>query len=190
VTRTVPRRGHAGRRTPGPRAAGGRGTGRWKTHDDERKPPPDASPAPVTPGAADDGGPRGIGEEVAGDGEIAGRGRPGGPRCRKPSTGCGPWSTCPSIPRQCRGRRRATADRWRDRLESDLRRGRGSFPPQPSPWKSAAAIPASRCSKRWDRLRAGLDLILDQRGADVLDLPGGASGMLARGYKGMEPTGW
>jgi hypothetical protein len=31
--------------------------------------------------------------------------------------------------------------------------------------------------KRWDRLRAGLDLILDQRGADMIDLLGGASGM-------------
>jgi hypothetical protein len=34
--------------------------------------------------------------------------------------------------------------------------------------------------KRWDHLRAGLDLILDQRGADMADLPGGASGLLAR----------
>jgi hypothetical protein len=32
--------------------------------------------------------------------------------------------------------------------------------------------------KRWDRLRAGLDLILDQRGADMMDLSGGASGRL------------
>jgi hypothetical protein len=30
--------------------------------------------------------------------------------------------------------------------------------------------------KRGDRLRAGLDPILDQRGADMADLPGGASG--------------
>jgi hypothetical protein len=28
-----------------------------------------------------------------------------------------------------------------------------------------------------------LDLILDQRGADMADLPGGASGLLVRGYK-------
>jgi hypothetical protein len=40
--------------------------------------------------------------------------------------------------------------------------------------------------KRWDRLRAGLDLILDQRGADMADLPGGASGLLVRGYQGRE----
>jgi len=38
--------------------------------------------------------------------------------------------------------------------------------------------------KRWDRLRAGLDLILQQRGADRADLPGGATVLLARGYKG------
>ena len=42
--------------------------------------------------------------------------------------------------------------------------------------------------KRWDRLRAGLDLILDQRGADMADLPGGASGILARDSKGKEAT--
>jgi hypothetical protein len=29
--------------------------------------------------------------------------------------------------------------------------------------------------RRWDPLRAGLDLILDQRGADMADVPGGAS---------------
>jgi hypothetical protein len=40
--------------------------------------------------------------------------------------------------------------------------------------------------KRWDRLRARLDLILDQRGAGMADIPGGASGMLARDYKGKE----
>jgi hypothetical protein len=40
--------------------------------------------------------------------------------------------------------------------------------------------------ERWDRLRAGLDLIIDQRGADMADLPGGSSGLLARGYKGKE----
>jgi len=38
--------------------------------------------------------------------------------------------------------------------------------------------------KGWDRLRASLDLVLDQRGADMADLPDGASGMLVRGYKG------
>jgi hypothetical protein len=34
--------------------------------------------------------------------------------------------------------------------------------------------------KRWDRLRAGLDLPLDQRGADMADVSGGASGLLVR----------
>jgi hypothetical protein len=38
--------------------------------------------------------------------------------------------------------------------------------------------------KRWDRLRAGL--ILDKRNADMADLPGGASGLLCRDYKGKE----
>jgi hypothetical protein len=38
--------------------------------------------------------------------------------------------------------------------------------------------------QRWDRLRASLDLILDQRSADMADLPGGASGLLVRLYKG------
>jgi hypothetical protein len=37
---------------------------------------------------------------------------------------------------------------------------------------------------RWDRLCARLDLILDQRGADMADLPGGASGLLARDARG------
>jgi hypothetical protein len=40
--------------------------------------------------------------------------------------------------------------------------------------------------KRWDSLRAGLDLILQQRGADMADVPGGASGLLVRDYKGKE----
>jgi hypothetical protein len=40
--------------------------------------------------------------------------------------------------------------------------------------------------KRRDRLRVRLGLILDQRGADTADLPGGASGLLVRDYKGKE----
>jgi hypothetical protein len=39
---------------------------------------------------------------------------------------------------------------------------------------------------RWDRMRAGLDLILQQRGADMADVPGGASGLMVRDYKGKE----
>jgi hypothetical protein len=68
-------------------------------------------------------------------------------------------------------------------------RSKRRFPP-PSPSRSATATPASQPSKRWDRLRAGLDLILDQRGADMADLPGGTSGMLVRGYKGNLPIDW
>jgi hypothetical protein len=34
-----------------------------------------------------------------------------------------------------------------------------------------------------DSLRWNLDLILDQRGADMADLPGGASGVLVRDYE-------
>ena len=41
--------------------------------------------------------------------------------------------------------------------------------------------------KRWDRLRSGLELVLDQQGADMADLPGGTRGLLVRDYK---PTGW
>jgi hypothetical protein len=52
--------------------------------------------------------------------------------------------------------------------------------------KPAAATRASRRFKRWDRLRASLDLIPDQRGADMVDLPNGASGMLVRDCKGKE----
>jgi hypothetical protein len=40
--------------------------------------------------------------------------------------------------------------------------------------------------KRWDRLRAGLDLILDQWGADMEAVPGGAGGLQVRDYKGKE----
>jgi hypothetical protein len=76
------------------------------------------------------------------------------------------------IPRQCRARRRATADGWRNRLESDPRRG------------EAAPQMGDRASA--DSLRWNLDLVLDQRGAGIADLPGGASGMLCRDYTGKE----
>jgi hypothetical protein len=64
----------------------------------------------------------------------------------------------------------------RDRLESDPRRGRRAL--QKGDRASAASL-------RWN-----LDLVLDQRGADITDLPGGASGLLMRGYKGKKPIGW
>jgi hypothetical protein len=44
-----------------------------------------------------------------------------------------------------------------------------------------AALQKRRC-----RLRSGLELILDQREAEMADLPGGASGLLCRDYKGKE----
>jgi hypothetical protein len=82
------------------------------------------------------------------------------------------WFAQGSASRQCLGRRRATAVGWRDRLESDPRRGR------------RALQKGDRASA--DALRWNLDLILDQRGADMADLPGGESGLLVRGYKGKE----
>ena len=50
--------------------------------------------------------------------------------------------------------------------------------------------PLVALQKCWDRLRAGLDLILDQRCADMADLPGGASGSLAREARARKPIGW
>jgi hypothetical protein len=44
--------------------------------------------------------------------------------------------------------------------------------------------------EHWDRLPAGLDLILDQRGTDMADLPGGASGLLAATTRARKPIGW
>ena len=48
---------------------------------------------------------------------------------------------------------------------------------------------AAALQKRWDRLRTGLDLVLDQRGADMADLRGGTSELLVRDYKGKESIG-
>ena len=39
--------------------------------------------------------------------------------------------------------------------------------------------------ERWDCLRAGLDLLLQQRGAAMADVPGGASGLLFRDSRGV-----
>ena len=39
--------------------------------------------------------------------------------------------------------------------------------------------------ERWDRLRAGVDLLLQQRGAGMTDVPGGASGLLFRDSRGV-----
>jgi hypothetical protein len=43
--------------------------------------------------------------------------------------------------------------------------------------------------KCWDGLRASFDVILDQRGPDTADLPGGASGLLVRSYAGARLQG-
>jgi hypothetical protein len=40
--------------------------------------------------------------------------------------------------------------------------------------------------KRWDRLSKAFDELLDQRGADMADIPGGATGLLCKDYKGKE----
>jgi hypothetical protein len=40
-----------------------------------------------------------------------------------------------------------------------------------------------------DSLRWNLDLVLDQRGADMADLPGGTSGLLVRDYRARKLIG-
>ena len=39
---------------------------------------------------------------------------------------------------------------------------------------------------RWDRMRTGLDLLLTERGAEMSETAGGASGLLMVDYKGKE----
>jgi hypothetical protein len=79
------------------------------------------------------------------------------------------WFAQGSASRQCRGRRRATAVGWRDLREWNRGVAGGTADGRPSLINS---------------LRWKLDLILDQRGADMADLPGGASGLLVRDFKG------
>jgi hypothetical protein len=55
-----------------------------------------------------------------------------------------------------------------------------------APWQAAPQM-GDRASA--DSLRWNLDLVLDQR-ADIADLPGGASGLLVRDYKGRKRTSW
>jgi hypothetical protein len=93
-------------------------------------------------------------------------------------TGRSPWSGLPKysppMPAPADGRPRGG---WRDRVESGLRRG------------EAAPQMGDRASA--DSLRWNLDLVLDQRGADIADLPGGASGLLVRAAtRAREPIGW
>ena len=60
-----------------------------------------------------------------------------------------------------------------------------------SPSRLAAATRASRPSKNdGTGCALALDLILDQRRADMDDVPGGASGLLARDYQGNGSIGW
>jgi hypothetical protein len=44
----------------------------------------------------------------------------------------------------------------------------------------------SALQKRWDRVRAGHDLILGKRNADMADIPGGTSGLLVLDYRGKD----
>jgi hypothetical protein len=68
---------------------------------------------------------------------------------------------------------------------------RKHFRPSSSRATSRAATRASPAlQKRWNRLRAGMEPILDQRGADMVDVPGGARGILCRDYKGSEEPDW
>jgi hypothetical protein len=42
------------------------------------------------------------------------------------------------------------------------------------------------CKNGWDRLRAGLDLIIDLHGADMVAVPGAPASCWCDGYKGKE----
>jgi hypothetical protein len=53
---------------------------------------------------------------------------------------------------------------------------RKHFRPPLSPSRSPAATSAAALQKRWDHLRAGLDLILNQRDADMPICPGAPAG--------------
>jgi hypothetical protein len=72
---------------------------------------------------------------------------------RKPSTGCAPWRACPSIPRQWRGRRRATAVGWRDLLEWDLGRPGPVYDKFHGQWRDGVRTPMLNAG-----LQAGSDL--------------------------------
>jgi hypothetical protein len=66
---------------------------------------------------------------------------------------------------------------------------RPSFPPPPSRPKSGSRnARVAALQERWDRLRAGLDLILTSGARTWLICP--ASGLRVRGYKGKEADDW
>jgi hypothetical protein len=76
-------------------------------------------------------------------------------------------------------------------LQDWIRELHEPFPPPPSPSRSAARnCGVAALQKRWDRLRVGLDLILDQRAAEMADVPGGASGMPAGTTRERKRPGW
>ena len=140
--------------------------GQWKTRDEERK-PPDASPTSIALALVM------TDEELdsllkrAGDGEIAARGRLGGADGASPQPAARRGEPAQVFPAHA-----APAD-GRPRMDgvicgSGIRSGNARV----------AALQMLGSAAR------GLDLILDRRGADMADLPGGASGLLVRGYKG------
>src|SRR5450759_785578 len=55
---------------------------------------------------------------------------------------------------------------------------------------SSRKSPVAALEKRWDRLRAGRDLMLDQQGADMADLPGGPAGCWGAATRGRKLIGW
>ncbi|HEX7423058.1 MAG TPA: hypothetical protein VF311_04105 [Terriglobales bacterium] len=142
---------------------------RWIAHHEERK-PLDASPAAITLALLLTDEELDSLEKSAGDGEIARGGRPGGSNVASPQPAArrgqpAQESHANAAPPDGRPRVDGVIG-----LESDPRRGRRA--PQMGDRASADAL-------RWN-----LDLILDQRGADMADLPRGASGLLVRDYKG------
>jgi hypothetical protein len=75
--------------------------------------------------------------------------------------------------------------RTRKRTSSRVANSRKHFRPPPSRSKSAAATAASRrCKTAGIACVAGLELILDQPGADMADLAAAPAGCWCRDYKG------
>jgi hypothetical protein len=90
----------------------------WKTRVGESK-PLDASPAVITLALLLTDEELDSLEKTARVGEIARGGRSGGSDVASPQPAASHGQPAPSIPRQCRGPRRATAVGWRDLVESD-----------------------------------------------------------------------
>ena len=62
------------------------------------------------------------------------------------------------------------------------------FPPAQSPSRSPAATRVQALQARWVQLRARVALLLTERGAEMAETPGGASGLLMLDFKGKEST--